>query len=66
MSEKKKPGLTDEQIGKAAAEYNAAVVAQMEKDMEGKPSHEFSQDFYRKMHELCPSIDPETGQVKKD
>ncbi len=28
-----------------------------------QPPHEFSQDFARKMHEICPSIDPVTGEV---
>lgn len=30
------------------------------------PQHEFSQEFYRKMHELCSSIDPVTGEVHKE
>lgn len=34
-------------------------------EVEPIPPHQFSQDFYRKMHELCPSIDPVTGEVHK-
>lgn len=34
-------------------------------EMEPLPQHQFSEDFYRKMHELCPSIDPVTGEVHK-
>lgn len=30
------------------------------------PDHQFSQDFYRKMHEICPSIDPITGEVHEE
>lgn len=28
-----------------------------------QPAHEFSQGFFQKMHEICPSIDPVTGEV---
>lgn len=57
--------LTDEMIAQAVREYEDARIAQIEKDMKDLPEHEFSQDFYRKMHEICPSIDPVTGQIRK-
>lgn len=34
-------------------------------EVEPIPKHQFSQEFYRKMHELCPSIDPVTGEVHR-
>lgn len=33
---------------------------------EDVPDHQFSQEFYRKMHEICPSIDPVTSEVRKE
>lgn len=34
-------------------------------EVEPIQQHQFSQEFCRKMHELCPSIDPVTGEVHK-
>lgn len=34
-------------------------------EVEPIPKHEFSPEFCRKMHELCPSIDPVTGDVNR-
>lgn len=35
-------------------------------DLEDLPEPKFSQDFFRKMHEICPSIDPVTGEVHEE
>lgn len=64
MSEKKKPGLTDEQIGQAAAEVEQAILDQLPDPADCH--HEFSDEFKRKMNELCPGLHPEIGPVKKD
>lgn len=44
--------ITDEMIAKACEEVDQAIIEQLEKDMEGKPPHEFSPEFERKMAEL--------------
>ena len=56
-----KPKITDEMLRQAAHEVNEAMLASLPKPEECQ--HEFSPDFNRKMHEICPSIDPDTGKV---
>lgn len=55
--------ITDEMLAQAAEEVDMAILAQLPEQAECQ--HEFSPDFCRKMHELCPSIDPVTGEVHR-
>lgn len=57
--------LTDEMIAQACREYEEARIAQLEEQLKDAPEPQFSQRFYEKMHEICPSIDPVTGEVRK-
>lgn len=54
--------ISDEELRQAAHEVNEAMLASLPRPEDCR--HEFSQDFNRKMHEICPSINPETGKVE--
>lgn len=54
--------IKDEDIARAIRELDEAYIRQIE-EAEKKNPHTFSQNFARKMHEICPDIDPLTGSV---
>lgn len=56
--------FTDQELAAAAHEADAALLEQLDREVEGVPEHTFSPRFNRLMNELCPSIDPDTGEVK--
>lgn len=55
--------ITDEMLAQAAKEVDEAILNQLPDPAECK--HEFAPEFYRKMAELCPSIDPATGEAHR-
>ena len=57
------PKISEKDLEEAAREVDAALLDQLDREMEGMPKHTFSPKFNRLMHEICPSIDPETGEV---
>ena len=55
--------MTDKELAQAAMEVELAIAEQL--PAPDDCHHEFSPAFYRKMHDLIPAIDPETGEIRK-
>ena len=59
--------FTDQELTEAAHEADAALLEQLDQEMEEDESeHTFSPRFNRMMNELCPNIDPVTGEAHSE